>query len=452
MDVAWLIIDSLSFSATPFADAGPDTMPRLEALAEDHAVSFTNAYVPGPTSPSSHASFLTGELPSKTGMHEAHPFFDGSVPTIAEALSRSHRSFMISANPFIFNGLYAGFDKIDDLKTASEPLFESATDPVTFNHVDSGSGLKKIRSYLFDDGKPIRSLINGIAYKIRGQRNETEWRFAETINERVRAFVEANEDAFVVANYMEVHPPLDASDEAIERFASDWSRDELPIGIGGKEIHERIQTEPSYEGEDMYALYKAAIWDVDRRVTPLVRELVDQDTLVIVTADHGNWFRRDGDLDEERIHVPLLVFAPDRQPRRVPNTVNIRTLPRTTVDVLGTEPNASFPGTSLLDVEDHQLSITEFIHNAAESGVPVTPSGNLNVDSEIAYQIAAIKGGGRVDFDGEMVETIRSDSAYEDELRAAIEELRQSNVAQTEGTIDYDDETRQRLEELGYMN
>ncbi|MXR51178.1 sulfatase-like hydrolase/transferase [Halovenus sp. WSH3] len=454
MNVAWLIIDSLSFSATPFAEDGPDTMPQLAALAEEEAISFTNAYAPGPTSPSSHGSFFTGELPSSTGMHEAHPYFDGRYPTIAEALADTHQSYMISANPFIFNGLYRGFDEIEDLKFTNESPFPEATDPITFNHVDSDSGLAKVRSYLLDDGKPIRSLANGIDYKLRGrQRDPTECRFAETICERVSEFVSStDEDAFAVTNFMEVHAPLDASDEAIDRFAAEWDRESLPIDVKGEHIHQRIKDEPDYEGEDMYALYLAAIWDIDRKVAPLVRELLDQDTLVVVTADHGNWFRRDHDLDEERIHVPLLVFGHESAPRTVDKTVNLRSLPRTTLDALD-HPNAgTFSGTSLLQVDDHQCSITEFIHNDAETGVPVTPSGKLGVDEEIVYQIAAIQGDGRVDFDGENVTVARPDPEYEEDLRETIATLRQSNVAGADGSIDYDGSTRQRLESLGYLD
>jgi hypothetical protein len=451
MDIAWLIIDSLSFDATPFGDGGPATMPNLAALADEHAVSFMNAYVPGPTSPSSHGSFLTGELPSVTGMHEAHPFFDGSVPTIAEALADTHQSFMISANPFIFNGLHRGFDEIEDLKTTRNPLFSEATDPITFNHVDNGSGVAKLHSYLFNDGKPLRSVLNAVAHKIAGQRNRTEWRLAETISDRVREFLNRDGNRFAIANYMEVHPPLDASNEALDRWAKDYNREELPIGVEGSKIYERIQSETEYEGEDMYALYLAAIWDIDQHLGSLMEDLIAKDTFIIVTADHGNWFRRDGELDEERIHVPLLVFDPNTDASQVSKTVNIRSLPRTTLAALDHSDAESFSGTSLLDVVEDQRSITEFIHNDAETSVPVTPSGKLGVKDEILYKIAAIKRDARVDFDGEQVTVIREDSTYEDELRATVDELRESNLSTTDDDIDYDESTQQRLEDLGYL-
>jgi hypothetical protein len=451
MDVVWLIVDSLSFSATPFAAAGPPTMPKLKSLADDHAAVFTNAYAPGPSSPSSHGSFLTGKLPSETGMHEAYPFFDGNVPTIAERLD-SLRSFMISANPFIFNGLYRGFDEWDDLKVLGDPPFEDATDPAAFNHVEHDSPVEKYREFLFAGGKPIRSLLNGLAYRWRRrQQTEEATHYAEIINRRIERFLEADDrDAFVVANYMEVHPPLDASDEALARFASDWTRAELPVGAKGSTIQERIQSEPGYEGDDMYALYKAAIWDIDRTIAPLVKRLVEDGTMVVVTADHGNWFRRRHDLDEERIHVPLLIFAPDGEPRRIFETVNIRSLPRTTMEIVCGE-SGGFDGRSLLDIETDEVSITEFIHEASDDATPVTPSGEMSAEGSVIYQIAAVKGGARVDHDGEDFIVRRDTDPVTAELREVIDGLRARNVDTGTRAIDYDADTIQRLENLGYM-
>ena len=114
MDAVWLILDSLSFDETPFAADGPKTMPGLADLADERGVVFTSAYAPGPLSPSSHAAMFTGALPSTTGMHEAHPYFDGSCRTIAEALTPTHTSHLISMNMWLSQGLADGFDKYED--------------------------------------------------------------------------------------------------------------------------------------------------------------------------------------------------------------------------------------------------------------------------------------------------------------------------------------------------
>ena len=446
MDVVWLIIDSLSLSATPFADNGPSTMPQLEDVADD-AVVFTNAYAPGPSSSSSHGSFFTGELPSKTGMHEAHPNFDGELPTIATALSESHRSLVVSSNPFIFNGLHEGFDEHDDLAGVN-PIFESASDPEEYKQRESELG--KYWDFLTDERKPIRSLVNALHFKHRLYKGNTRLH-ADQITNRIRNFVNRdNQDSLVVANYMDVHAPLTASDEAIERFAPQTPRNDLPIGVTGKRIHERIQTEEDYDGEDMYALYKAAIWDLDRKIAPLVQELVKTDTLVILTADHGNWFRRKHSLDQERLHVPLLVFAPEIPAQSISHTVNIRSLPRTTMEI-ATGDSGGFSGNQLLKITEDQLSITEFIHIPETDGRPVTPSGVRNVDEGIVYEIAAIKNGARVDYNGTERIIRREESPLTDELTHIVNEYRKQHIKADTDEIEYNKKTENRLRDLGYL-
>lgn len=445
MDVVWIILDSLSFSATPFSDDGPRTMPELEQLAEDHARVFTDAYAPGPASPSSHASFFTGKLPSETGMYEASPYYDGAGTTIAEALSDTHESLLISSNPFVFNGLQTGFDETDDLQL--DPLFENAMHPVKFTREDSGDGPRKYLEYLLKGGRPVRSVFNGLHYKL--MEREEHHRHAETITRRVQEFVSrADRDVFVVANYMDVHPPLEASDRALSQFAPDTDRTDLPNGVDGQKINERVNEELDYEAEDMHRLYRAAICDLDRTIAPLIKALVRQEALVVVTADHGQWFDRNTELDDDRIHVPLLIFEPSGSAETVRHTVNIRSLPRTTMDALGMDHD--FDGEDLTEVTEDQVSITEFIHNEASVGKPVTPEGGVNDRNSISYRSVLIEDATRVDFDGETTATGESGDRAQN-LERIAESIFQEKLDLDDASIEYDDRTENRLRELGYL-
>lgn len=459
MDVLWVILDSLSFGATPFATEGPETMPKLSALAEDSAQVFTKAYVPGPSSPSSHGSFFTGALPSETGMHEANPQFTGSQQTIAEGLSDSHASLLISSNPYIFNGLDRGFDETNDLRRGAYMVFKDAGDPDKFADSEAeGSRVERFSRFLRENDKPVRSLVNAIQYKRVKRRpgsipqyaalDDQDYQYAITMNERIREFVaDSTDDSLVVANYMDVHPPFDASPEAIERFLPDTPAEDIPIGLTGQSIYERVQAGEADTADRMYDLYKAAIWDVDRKVTPLVSEFVDHGGFVAVTADHGVWFRRNRELDEERIHVPLLLFAPDKRAGRIDHTVSIRSLPSTTMDALE-EPVDSFPGPSLFDVNSDQLSITEFIHRAGEEGSPVDATGTG--DGAIEYDLATVKGDTRLDYcDGTY--QLRRGGTHEAELRERIQTQLANGPRGSDTAIEYDETVKQRLEDFGYL-
>lgn len=460
MDVAWLVLDSLSFRSTPFSLGGPDTMPQLADLAEESGIVYTNAYVPGPTSPSSHGSFFTGEPPSVTGMHEAFPQFESDLTTIAEALAESHRSLLISANPYIFNGLDRGFDVTNDLRAEEYLIFPGARDPAAFvaEH-DYDSRLRRYLGYVTTSSKPVRSLANAVKYKRvkqnrrssipeRSVRDENKFQYASEMNARIREFVEeSSEETLVVANYMDIHPPLDASDEAIERFRGEFAPEELPVGVRGQDVYERFRDGEADVTEQMYALLQATIWDTDQKIAPLVEWLLERDTLVVVTADHGSWFRRETELDEERIHVPLVIFVPGESARRVDYTVNLRSLPRTTLAALDRTEADEFQGRDLLSVEENGLSVTEFIHVANEQGKPINPGGGDMED--MRFDVAAVRGDDRLDY---LDSTYRLQRGEDDgTLRDEIEN-RLSNAPEIgEYDIEYDETVKQRLEDFGYL-
>ena len=82
--------------------------------------------------------------------------------------------------------------------------------------------------------------------------------------------------------------------------------------------------------------------------------MLDQ-TLVILTADHGEQFGEHGgfghgmSLYEPEVHVPLLVIFPGRVPEGqvVREAVSLRDIPATVVDLIGGLDGSPFPGRSL---------------------------------------------------------------------------------------------------------
>jgi len=459
MNVVWLALDSLSFRATSFAADGPDTTPNLKALAHSKGVTFTEAYVPGPLSPSSHAAMFTGELPSAIGMHEAHPYFDGEVQTIADTLRRTHETHLLSLNMWLFQGLDEGFDRTKDF-SRQYLLFRDATDPLNYfrKHDPDGPTLRRLLRFATADGKPVRSLLNYANYKRRnGSLVPERWgdsenyQYADQINDEIRMIVSSNDrDAFVFANYMDIHPPFDASDEALERFAPGMSREELPIGTS-PERH-ITNDEKSYDTDAMEKLYRAVVWDFDRKLGPTLRDLINDDTMVIVTSDHGIW-NRDTAYSDNRLHVPLVIFAPGETPRTIDYTVNLRSLPRTIMEYVTSE-DGGFSGQSLLDVTSDEISVTEILHHPNDvyertGRVDVTKA--KDADDEIQRDLVLIEGDARVEYiDGAWHAVSGSETATSD-LRTHGERILSGDVRRGEVDIEYDAVTEERLEDLGYM-
>lgn len=458
MDVVWLVVDSLSFSATPFANEGPNTMPNFGAVASEKGVVFTNAYAPGPLSPSSHAAMLTGELPSTTGMHEAHPYFERAVPTIAERLSGSYSTHLLSLNMWLFQGLDRGFEHARDF-SRQYLTFRSATDPKNYfrKHDPGGSTLRRLWNFAIHDGRPFRSLVNYVNYRRSdgslvpsGWGDGETYQYAGKLNNEVKRALSDPEDSFVLANYMDVHPPYDASDEALARFAPDTSRAELPVGTSPERHIEN--EEKSYDVSDMERLYRAVIWDFDRKLAPFVEELIDDGTFVLVTSDHGIW-NRDTAYSENRLRVPLVIFSPDHEPATVPHTVDLRSIPRTIHEAVH-ESDGGFSGQSLLDLEADQLAVTEIIHHPNDvyertGRVDVTKEHSASAD--IQRDLVLIKGDARLDYVAGSWSERRGPKSTLRELRDHGEEILQTPLELGDWEIEFDETTRGRLEDLGYM-
>jgi hypothetical protein len=461
MDAVWLIMDSVSFESTSFFDEGPETTPRLSKLADQSGTVFTQAYAPGPSSPSSHSAFFTGELPSITGMHEAHPYFHGNVPTIADTLDASHETRLITSNMYLVNGLNESFDSTVNLLKNRYLLFEDGPEPRQFaidNEYDSS--WKTYLNFITKTGAPLKAFLNGINYKIwdrlrdssilrSAPEDDINYQYANTINKNIRSFLTDGTDQFVVANYMDAHPPLDASDEALSAV-TDYHRNELPMGVRGQDVHEEFTEGNESLAERMQELYYAALWDIDRKLAPLIENLISEGKFVILTADHGQWFRRESELEEARIHVPLVVFSPDSQSDRVEHTVNLLSLPKTTVNAVGNSEQ-DLPGTSLLEQSESQQSITEFIHPREEDGKPISPHGGLSAE-DLQYDATIIKDIARVNWIGDQLERVRGTDSACDELVQTLEELRTREINYGgDESIEYSQQTEKRLEDLGYL-
>ena len=105
--------------------------------------------------------------------------------------------------------------------------------------------------------------------------------------------------------------------------------------------------------------YDRCVAYLDEQVGRLFDELSTrgllENTVVVITSDHGELFGEHGFLQHknsvyhDEIHVPLLVIDPRRVPAglSIPAPVSLRDLAATVVDVAGVTGKSPFPGRSL---------------------------------------------------------------------------------------------------------
>jgi hypothetical protein len=364
---------------------------------------------------------------------------------------------LVSPNPWLFQGLDESFDHTTDF-SRQYLVFRNASDPLKFfEQPDPDLGrLARLWRYLRADGKPVRSLVNLLNYyRLNGRvvpdsiGDERSFQYASRINDVVRTQLTEPGEHLVIANYLDVHPPFDASDEALDRFAPDIDRDALPIGVPPERHIENEQK--SYDLEWMQQLYRAAIWDLDRTITPLIRELVQDGVFVIVTSDHGLW-NVDTAYDESRLHVPLLLFEPDRPPARIDHTVSLQSLPVTTMTALLGD-DGGFPGEPLQHVVEDGMVVTEVIHHPNEvydrtGRVDTTKAPDH--DAPVQRDLVVRKGDGRVVYiDSTLSGSVGPEETIQ-ELRAVAEDLLETSPRTGKRMETYNEAVEDRIKKRGY--
>jgi arylsulfatase A-like enzyme len=167
-----------------------------------------------------------------------------------------------------------------------------------------------------------------------------------------------NRPFFAFLNYNDAHSPYEVPDRSTPGFGlrPTTYRDRLVlqqwIGLDKSRL--------SYQDVRMAGdVYDDSIAYLDRRLGALLGDLdrrgVLDNTLVIVTADHGEHlgdhllFFHGCSLYRQLVQVPLVIVEPARVPagRVIAEPVSLRDVPATAVDLLGLGDGSPFPGRSL---------------------------------------------------------------------------------------------------------
>jgi len=239
-----------------------------------------------------------------------------------------------------------------------------------------------------------------------------------------------------------VDPETVASSERWERVA-DQSAAQWPYAAGEVDFDET-------DREILAHLYDAWIYRVDA----LVGELVDtlrsenafEDTLLLVTADHGEIIAEDGVLghsvsvDDQIVRVPLVATGPGIGEKRVSDPVSLTSIRPTVLEALGVES----AGASLFDDAARGEAFTEVDDMDPES-----------VDEQYADVAASFGRREAMYVDDARAEIRDTGEEFGDD--AALERLREfsSDLSSWEGTDEprdqnVPDEVESRLRELGY--
>lgn len=296
------------------------TTPGIDAFATRGA-RFTRAVSVSNRTGTSMASLWTGLLPSRHGVFRTGDVLDGRFVTLAELLrARGYRTAAWCPNPSLDRtfGHAQGWDAYDD-------------DVLT--RVDG------------DTREPWR-----------------RWETASTINARTLRWISEQSGAPFLAwlHYRDVHGPYVPPPPWDRAFPPLAKRPLTPDEVAARPPYLTLPD----DGNDLHhylAQYDGDVGYTDRRVAELLAELerrdVLDDTVVVITADHGEAFlehgqwNHDATLYEEEVHIALIVVRPGGAPRVVERVVSSIDLFPTLLALAGA-PLPSSDGESLVPLLD----------------------------------------------------------------------------------------------------
>src|SRR5262249_3096125 len=245
----------------------------------------------------SHGTMFTGRYPHELSADWLTPL-DDSYPTLAEFFGE--RGYLTAG--FVSNTRYCSYEHGLDRGFAHYEDY-----PVSAEQIVVSSSLVRFLSTM----PPLRETTANREFPPRKSAAEINRAFLNWVSrQEQRPF-------FAFLNYFDAHAPYRPPPPFDLRFgrkrASAWNR------------LARTELIPQWELKAMYDAYDGALAYIDTQLGSLFEELghrgVLENTLVIITSDHGEEFGEHGLLDHGNslyfpsIHVPLVVYFPGRVPQ-----------------------------------------------------------------------------------------------------------------------------------------
>jgi choline-sulfatase len=354
-----LMVDQLAGTFFPDGPAPWLHAPNLRRLA-DRSLRFANAYTASPLCAPARASFMSGQLPSRTGVYDNAAEFASSLPTFAHHLrAAGYRVILSGKMHFVGPDQLHGFEErlTTDIYPADfgwTPDWRRPGERIDWWYHNlgsvSGAGVAEITNQLeYDD--EVAHLAARKLYDLARGHDGRPWCLVASFTHPHDPYVARRRhwDLYDGCRHLDpaVPPvPYEDMDPHSRRLmdASDWRRSDVT-----PEMVRRARRG-----------YFASISYVDEKVGELLRVLEDtrQEAAVVFASDHGDmlgergmWFKMT--FLEPSARVPLMLAAPGLAPGRVDAPVSTLDVAPTLGELAGAPSDDVRPwpdGVSLLPV------------------------------------------------------------------------------------------------------
>ncbi|MFB6150759.1 MAG: sulfatase [Haloarculaceae archaeon] len=484
-NVLLVVMDGVRAKSTSLHGYENETTPFLERFAAS-ATKYTQARAPGIWSLPSHASIFTGLHVVEHGVVDLG---DGLKPgaTVWERLADRHgyATGVFSENTWLVDmdvGLKDAFETVEGARNFPYPEAEDPNLP--YHRFAARTGFDRyagmVRESLAAES-PGKAFVNGLATKLAWDHPgllPEDWAAADTPGEVFTDLFLSWSDGqsgpwAACVNYLDAHFPYEPPAEH-DRWGGSRLRalqsemdDQVWEFNGGQR--------PWWQRRALEGLYDGGIRYMDSEFERLVSALDARgeldDTLVVVTADHGEGFgepsriRPDmripahlSGLHECQLHVPLVVKAPGQSEGRV--VEDLATLTRFPAAVRACVDDSE-PADREFRPEGPALASSHGLEKPMEerAGNYVDDTWRFNGDAMAVYEDAETgvrkSATWRDDYEVEVTAVTAADSYVSGEggrerVEAVFDELEPRDVRDpSDGDVSR--ATAERLEQLGYM-
>jgi arylsulfatase A-like enzyme len=353
-NILFIVLDTVRADRLSLYGYERPTTPNLERLSK-RGIRFDNARATAPWTLASHASMFTGHWPHDVGAQWMTPL-RGNLPMLAEYVGAHGYATAGFVSNVLYcsqeTGLARGFNHYEDYDLEKlAPLRTSIlVEQIT-------TMISQALSYLdIAPLNPLRDFV--VRWFVINHRKD-----AASIN---RAFLnwladrrEPDRPFFAFLNLLDAHDPYTLPQGAPYRFVTYSSTlDECRAVYVLWRVLDKTRLPRSVItlARDSY---DDCVGYIDEQLGILLDDLqrrgVLEQTLIVVTSDHGEGLGEHGLFDHgeslyrTEIRVPLLIVPPSglQSSVVVDETVSLRDLPATIVDLVGQKNGSPFPGGSL---------------------------------------------------------------------------------------------------------
>ena len=303
-NVLWITLDSVRYDHTSMSGYRRETTPRLSALAETGR-SFRNCFAQSNWTLGSSGALLTGTYPTYNTLGITGSTLPDEITTVPERFQAAgYQTACLSRNSYVSEatGLDRGFDRFSWI--ASSTLLETV-------------GLKTLGKYALN----LRTHSAG--FTTDTAKHASPYLLNSVARRWLDEMADSEDPFFCYLHYNEPHSPYYPPGMTDDEYVDDIDATVQDATDAAMDLHENLYAHIANGGdltdrelEMIQAMYDAEIRYTDEmvgRLLDFVRSLDLAETIIVVTADHGELFGEQRLLEHKLVlddavtNVPMVV-------------------------------------------------------------------------------------------------------------------------------------------------